>query len=109
MHVDEAAAAASMLGGLSASGWHTCAIMMRLITDGFLLNSAFMGGPAVTRSGGSRPVRPGDVLRVRSRVREVRESRTRADAGFVKFLFEVVNADGLCDDRGRPPDVRPPC
>jgi acyl dehydratase len=96
MHVDDAAAQASMLGGLAASGWHTCAIMMRLITDGFLLDSVFMGGPGCDEIRWLAPVRPGDALKVRSRVLEVRESRTRADAGFVKFLFEVVNANGVC-------------
>ena len=30
-HVDEAAAAASLFGGLVASGWHTGAVAMRLV------------------------------------------------------------------------------
>ena len=46
MHLDEEAAKKTMLGGLSASGWHTCAIMMRLIYDGFAVNAASMGAPA---------------------------------------------------------------
>ena len=96
MHLDEAAASESMLGGLSASGWHTCAIMMRLISDGFLLRSTFMGGAGCDEIKWLAPVRPGDALRVRSRVLETRESRTRADAGFVKFQFEVLNADEVC-------------
>ena len=96
MHLDEAAARASMLGGLSASGWHTCAIMMRLISDGFLLRSTFMGGAGCDEIKWLAPVRPGDALRVRSRVLETRESRMRADAGFVKFHFEVLNADEVC-------------
>jgi acyl dehydratase len=96
MHLDEAAARASMLGGLAASGWHTCAIMMRLITDGFLLRSKFMGGAGCDEIRWLAPVRPGDALRVRSRVMDVRESRLRADAGFVKFLFQVTNADDVC-------------
>lgn len=96
MHVDEEAAQASMLGGLAASGWHTCAIMMRLIADGFLLNSMFMGGAGCDEIRWLVPVRPGDTLRVRSRVLDVRRSRTRSDAGFVKFLFEVVNGNGTC-------------
>lgn len=96
MHVDDVAARSSMLGGLAASGWHSCALMMRVITDGFLLDSAFMGGPGCDEIRWLAPVRPGDALRVRSKVLEVRESRTRADAGFVKFLFEVVNANDTC-------------
>jgi acyl dehydratase len=96
MHVDAQAARASMLAGLAASGWHTCAIMMRLITDGFLLDSTFMGGPGCDEIRWRVPVRPGDGLRVRAQVTDVRESRTRADAGFVKFLFEVVNGEDAC-------------
>jgi len=30
-HLDEEAANASILKGLSASGWHTCTIMMRML------------------------------------------------------------------------------
>jgi acyl dehydratase len=96
MHVDEAAARAGMLGGLSASGWHSCALMMRLITDGFLLRTHFMGGPGCDEIKWLAPVRPDDALSVRSQVLDVRESRTRADAGFVKFQFEVVNGSGIC-------------
>ena len=33
-HLDEAAAEASLLGGLAASGWHVCAMFMRLLADG---------------------------------------------------------------------------
>src|SRR5882672_10341528 len=47
MHLDEEAAKRTMLGGLSASGWHSCAIMMRLIYDGFLVNAASMGAPGI--------------------------------------------------------------
>jgi acyl dehydratase len=96
MHLDEEAARTTMLAGLAASGWHTCGLMMRMLTDGFLLRSAFMGGAGCDEIRWIVPVRPGDALRVRTRVVEVRESRMRADAGFVKFLFEVVNADETC-------------
>ena len=44
MHLDEAAASATMLGGLGASGWHMCCLFMRIIADGFILNSSSMGG-----------------------------------------------------------------
>src|SRR5665213_1480445 len=47
MHLDEAAGAATMLGGLGASGWHTCCLLMRIIADGFLLYSASMGAPGI--------------------------------------------------------------
>ena len=54
MHLDEAAASATMLGGLGASGWHMCCLMMRIIADGFVLNSSSMGGPASRKCAGSR-------------------------------------------------------
>src|SRR5262245_7385302 len=47
MHLDEEAARHTMLGGLAASGWHTCAIMMKMIADNLLLDAASMGAPGV--------------------------------------------------------------
>ncbi|MGE3305804.1 MAG: MaoC/PaaZ C-terminal domain-containing protein, partial [Rhizobiaceae bacterium] len=38
MHLDEEAGKASILGGLAASGWHTCSMFMRLLCDGLLLH-----------------------------------------------------------------------
>ncbi|OYY59483.1 MAG: dehydratase, partial [Rhizobiales bacterium 35-66-30] len=58
MHLDAAAGKASMLGGLAASGWHTCAIMMRLMCDGFLLRAAGQGSPGVTETKWREPIFP---------------------------------------------------
>jgi acyl dehydratase len=95
MHLDEQAGAASMLGGLGASGWHTCAILMRMLVDGFLSNSTSMGSPGVDEVKWLAPVRPDDVLMVRSVVLATRPSRSRPEVGFVKFLFEVSNQADL--------------
>ena len=43
MHLDEEAARAGMMGGLCASGWHSCAIMMRIIADGLDLLCVRLG------------------------------------------------------------------
>ncbi len=43
MHLDEAAASATLLGGLGASGWHICCLLMRIIADGFVLEFEFDG------------------------------------------------------------------
>ncbi len=96
MHVNDGGAETSMVEGLFASGWHNCAIMMRLISDGLLCDTAFMGGAGCDEVKWRAPVRPGDELTVHPRVLELRESRTRADAGFAKFLFEVLNGKGVC-------------
>ena len=91
MHLDEEAARHTMLGGLSASGWHTCGIMMRLIADGFLADAASMGSPAIDEVNWLKPVRPGDALTVRGTVQSVRASQSKPDRGFVAFLWEVFN------------------
>src|SRR6201988_4294790 len=46
-HLDEDRAKSSVLGGLSASGWHTCGILMRLMVDGYLGRTAGMGSPGL--------------------------------------------------------------
>jgi acyl dehydratase len=94
MHLDEEAARASMLGGLSASGWHTCALAMRMMCDWFVLDSASMGAPGVDEVKWLKPVRPGDALTLRRTVLGTRVSNSRPEMGFVKFLYELVNQDG---------------
>jgi acyl dehydratase len=91
MHLDEAAAAATMLGGLAASGWHVCCLLMRIITDGFVLNSSSMGAPGVEEVRWLRPLRPGMRIRVRSTVLETRASKSRPEMGLVKMHHEVLD------------------
>jgi acyl dehydratase len=96
MHLDEEAAAASMLGGLAASGWHTCCIVMRMISDGLLERTTFMGAPGIEEVRWLAPVRPGERLRLRVTVIETRASRSRPDMGFVKLHYELFGtADRL--------------
>ena len=93
-HLDEAAATDTLLTGLAGSGWHTCALFMRMLYDGWLKGTASMGSPGVDQLKWLRPVRPGDVLSGRSVVLESRPSRTRPDRGFVRFRHEVTNGRG---------------
>ena len=101
-HLDEQAAASTLLGGLAASGWHTCALFMRMLYDGWLIGTASMGSPGVDQLKWKRPVRPGDVLSGRSVVIECRASRSRTDRGFVRCRHEIVNGCGetvmTCDN-----------
>lgn len=94
MHLDDAAASTTMLGGLRASGWHGCSILMRMITDAFLLDSSSMGAPGIDEVRWLRPIRPGDRLTLRTTVLETRVSNSRQDMGFVKFRFELLDAAG---------------
>ena len=89
-HLDDEAARDTMLGGLAASGWHACAIMMRLNCDGFLLNTTSMGAPGIDEVKWLAPLRPNVTLSVRRTTLEVRASKSRPELGFVKFLFELL-------------------
>jgi acyl dehydratase len=91
MHVDPQAAARGPFGGLIASGWHTAAMMMRLVVDNFLSQKASLGSPGINELRWLRPVRPGDVLRVRVSVLEATRSRSKPDRGVVRTLMEVLN------------------
>jgi acyl dehydratase len=91
-HLDEAAAADTLLGGLAASGWHTCALFMRMVTLGWLNDSASMGSPGIDSLKWRRPVRPGDVISGRSIVLGTRLSRSKPDRGFLHMRHEVVNS-----------------
>jgi len=91
IHVDRARAVQGPFGGLIASGWHTAAMMMRLIVDNFLPKSASLGSPGIDELRWLRPVRPGDVLSVRLSILEATRSRSKPDRGVVRTLCEVLN------------------
>lgn len=94
MHMDEEAGKASILGGLSASGWHTCAMFMKMMCDAFLLDSTSQGSPGIDYVRWKKPVLAGDTLSGRSTVTALRESRSRPDLGFVTVRHEVANQRG---------------
>ena len=91
MHMDEAAAAATLLGGLAASGWHSCALMMRMMADGFILDAASMGAPGVEEVRWQKPLRPGTQVKLRATVLDTRASKSRPEMGLVKFSYEMLD------------------
>ncbi len=91
MHLDEAAGAAGLLGGLSASGWHTASLLMRMICDAYLTDAASLGSPGLAELRWLKPVRPGDVLTARYTVAEARLSASRPGIGITRLLYEVRN------------------
>jgi acyl dehydratase len=94
LHLDPVAARASALGGLSASGWHTAAITMRLTADGPLqLAGGTVGLGAELRW--HKPTRPGDVLHLESEIIELRLSRSRPDRGVVRVRIETFTEAGV--------------
>jgi acyl dehydratase len=93
-HIDEAAAAGSMYGGLIASGWHTCAMVMRMMCDAYLVQSASVGSPGIDNLKWLKPVRPGDSIRAQRTTLESRASKSRPEIGIVRNLWEVFNQEG---------------
>lgn len=90
-HADPAAAAAGRFGGLIASGWHTCAIAMRLLVDTALTGSESFASPGVAQVRWPHPVRPGDTLRLLATVTEVRRSSSRPQLGIVTWRWQLFN------------------
>ena len=90
-HQDEVAAQSSMFKGLAASGWHTAAVVMRLLVESDLKLVGGTIGGGVTELRWPRPVRPGDVLRVEGEVIEMRRSRTRPELGIVTVRLTALN------------------
>ena len=94
MHLDEDAGKDSILGGLAASGWHTCCMFMRMMCDGFLLDSTSQGAPGVAYTRWKKPVLAGDVLTGRSTVVAKRESSSRPNLGLITCRHELLNQRG---------------
>lgn len=93
-HLTDEGGKASLLGALSASGWHSSAILMRINCDHFVTRSTSMGGPGIEEMKWVKPVFPGDVLSVRRTVLDARASQSKPDRGIVRFRFELMNQNG---------------
>ena len=94
IHTDAAQAASSPFGGLIASGWLTCGLMMRMYTEHYLSANASLASPGIDLLRWPAPVRPGDVLRTRVTIVEARRSKTKPDRGLVRSAIEVLNQRG---------------
>lgn len=93
-HIDEEAAAESHFGGLVASGWHTCAMFMRLFVDNFTKDAASMGSPGMDELRWVAPVRPGDELTATFTIVSTRPSASKPDRGFIESEWQMTNQDG---------------
>jgi acyl dehydratase len=93
-HVDPVAAAAGPYGGLIASGWHTAALVMRLLVENYLAAESSLGSAGLDELRWPHPVRPGDTLRVRATVVESRRSLSKPDRGILKTMVEATNSGG---------------
>ena len=93
-HLDDAAAEASLFKRLSASGWHTCAMTMRLMCDGYLNESSSLGSPGIDELRWLKPVYPGDTITAEMTVLEARVMNSKPHVGLVLSRWRVSNQDG---------------
>jgi len=94
MHLDEEAGRLSLAGGLSGSGWHMCALAMRMQVDGIIGRADSLSGLGVDEVKWLAPLRPGDDLTLEVHVDEARVSKSRPETGIVRVRAEMFNASG---------------
>jgi len=91
-HLSDEAAAKTHFGRISASGWHTCAMTMRMLVDNITeRKQAGLGSPGQDELRWHKPVYPGDVLRVETELLEKTRSRSRPEMGSFKSIVTVLN------------------
>lgn len=94
-HTDPEAAAGGHFGGLIASGWHTCAIAMRLAVQAALHDSESLASPGLQYVKWPAPVRPGDALTWQAEVLEARRSRGASALGILRWRWQLFNQQGV--------------
>ncbi|MBC8259532.1 MAG: MaoC family dehydratase [SAR324 cluster bacterium] len=90
-HIDPESAKNSPYGGLIASGWQTCAFVMRELVEHYFSPVSSLGSPGIDELRWLLPVRPGDKLMVQVTISETKRSRSKPDRGIVRTFVEVVN------------------
>jgi len=90
-HLSEEGGKATHFGGLCASGWHTCAMVMSMTVANMAEGSQSLGSPGIDELRWKKPVYPGDVLRVKSTIAGKRNSQSRPDMGTLFLENEVLN------------------
>jgi len=81
-------------GGLIASGWHTAALVMRLVADARPLGDLPILGMGVDGIEWPRPVRPGDTIQVETEILAIRPSKSQPTHGIVKLRSTARNQHG---------------
>ncbi|WP_050928235.1 MaoC family dehydratase [Aestuariivita boseongensis] len=94
-HLDEDAAAASVYGGLIASGFHTVLTAFTLTLEASDWSDSSMGSPGMENVRWIKPVYAGDTLRVKAEVTAATPSRSKPDRGFVEVQYDILNQDDV--------------
>jgi acyl dehydratase len=91
MHTGAQVASGTAFGGLIASGWHTAALVMRLLVDSHPLGSTPLLGLGVDDLRWPTPVRPGDIIKAETEVLSIVRSRSKPDYGVVRLKVTAYN------------------
>jgi acyl dehydratase len=92
-HLDPKSAEKTLFGGLTASGWHTAAISMRLFIDTMNVPGGIIG-LQVDELKWPNAVRPGDELRVETEILAARRSKSRPGYGIIRIHNATRNQRG---------------
>jgi acyl dehydratase len=93
-HLDVNAAAESIYGGLIASGFQTLAVCFRLFIQKGMLAKSSLGSPGIDDLKWRAPVRPGDTLKTKTEVLEVKPSSSKPDRGILRLRYSAINQHG---------------
>lgn len=95
-HLSDEAAAKTHFGRISASGWHTCAMVMRMLVDNITeRKQAGLGSPGLDELRWLKPVYPGDTLRVETELLSKKQSQSRPEMGSFQSAVRVFNQHGV--------------
>lgn len=95
-HLDDLAASQTYFGRLSASGWHTGSMAMRMIVENMKANQqAGLGSPGIDELRWLQPVYPGDTLRIESEILSKRRSKSRPEMGSFVGRTTVLNQNDV--------------
>ncbi len=91
-HLGEEGAAGTLFGSLAASGWHTAALTMRLLTESVPLADGLIG--IELQLAWPKPTRPGMTLQVFSEILDITPSRSKPHMAIVTMRSETRDQDG---------------
>jgi acyl dehydratase len=91
-HLSAEEAAKTHFGRISASGWHTSAMVMAMLVENLNANQqAGLGSPGVDELRWHKPVYPGDSLRCETEVIEKRRSASKPEMGIFRSKMRIFN------------------
>lgn len=101
-HLSEEAGKATILGGLAASGWHTCAMLMRMMADTYIRNSDSQGSPGLEFVKWLKPILAGDTISATTTILEKRISRSQSTLGILRLNHKITNQHDIlvCEAQG---------